>query len=176
MTCSKSNWLSTDVGGPILRGDITTFHFPEESNLANHMERGHAISIRSSTYFPFIVDRLATNSSARREARRARHRQCGVQERRHAAKPEKQCDRRIEALKRLGFETVVGLDLDKTGMEDATIKFARAARDADVALVYVQRARDTTSGYQLSHAGGRRTSRRCGSTPPHARKRHRGRS
>jgi uncharacterized caspase-like protein len=41
-----------------------------------------------------------------------------------------------EALKRLGFETIVGFDLDKAGMEDATIKFARAARDADVALVY----------------------------------------
>jgi uncharacterized caspase-like protein len=41
-----------------------------------------------------------------------------------------------EALKRLGFETIVGFDLDKAGMEDATIKFARAAHDADVALVY----------------------------------------
>jgi hypothetical protein len=41
-----------------------------------------------------------------------------------------------EVLKRLGFETIVGLDLDKANMEDATIKFARAARDADVALVY----------------------------------------
>jgi formylglycine-generating enzyme required for sulfatase activity len=41
-----------------------------------------------------------------------------------------------EALKRLGFETIVGLDLDRDGMEDAAIKFARAARDADVALVY----------------------------------------
>jgi uncharacterized caspase-like protein len=40
------------------------------------------------------------------------------------------------ALKRLGFETIVGVDLDKTGMEDATINFSRAARDADVALVY----------------------------------------
>jgi formylglycine-generating enzyme required for sulfatase activity len=39
-------------------------------------------------------------------------------------------------LQRLGFETIVGLDLDRDGMEDATIKFARAARDADVALVY----------------------------------------
>jgi uncharacterized protein len=41
-----------------------------------------------------------------------------------------------EALKRLGFETIVGFDLDKAAMEDATIKFARAAHDADVALVY----------------------------------------
>jgi hypothetical protein len=41
-----------------------------------------------------------------------------------------------EALKRLGFETIVGLDLDKTGMEEKSIAFARTARDADVALVY----------------------------------------
>jgi uncharacterized caspase-like protein len=40
------------------------------------------------------------------------------------------------ALQRLGFETIVGLDLDKAGMEDKSIAFARAARDADVALVY----------------------------------------
>jgi formylglycine-generating enzyme required for sulfatase activity/uncharacterized caspase-like protein len=41
-----------------------------------------------------------------------------------------------EALKRLGFETIVGLDLGKDGMEEKSIAFSRAARDADVALVY----------------------------------------
>jgi uncharacterized caspase-like protein len=41
-----------------------------------------------------------------------------------------------EALKRLGFETIVGLDLDDAGMKEKSITFARAARDADVALVY----------------------------------------
>ena len=40
------------------------------------------------------------------------------------------------ALKRAGFETIIGLNLDKTGMEDATIHFSRAARQADVAMVY----------------------------------------
>ena len=40
------------------------------------------------------------------------------------------------ALKRAGFDTITGLDLDKNGMEDATIRFARAARDADVAMFY----------------------------------------
>lgn len=40
------------------------------------------------------------------------------------------------ALKRTGFETIIGLDLDKAGMENATIQFARAARDADVAIFY----------------------------------------
>jgi uncharacterized caspase-like protein len=41
-----------------------------------------------------------------------------------------------EALKRLGFETIVGLDLDRDGMEEKSIAFARSSRDADVALVY----------------------------------------
>ena len=40
------------------------------------------------------------------------------------------------ALKKIGFDTVVGIDLDKAGMEEKTIEFARAARDADVALFY----------------------------------------
>jgi formylglycine-generating enzyme required for sulfatase activity len=40
------------------------------------------------------------------------------------------------ALQRLGFETILGLDLDEAGMKDKSIDFARAARDADVALVY----------------------------------------
>jgi WD40 repeat protein/uncharacterized caspase-like protein len=40
------------------------------------------------------------------------------------------------ALQRLGFETIVGLDLDDAGMKEKSIAFARAARDADVALVY----------------------------------------
>ena len=42
--------------------------------------------------------------------------------------------RDVEAsLQRSGFETIVGLDLDRAGMEETTIKFARAARTADVA-------------------------------------------
>lgn len=50
------------------------------------------------------------------------------------------------ALKRTGFETIVGLDLDKNKMEDAAIKFARAARNADVAVFYY-------SGHALQYAG-----------------------
>lgn len=41
-----------------------------------------------------------------------------------------------DTLTRIGFETIVGLDLDKVGMEDKEISFARAVRDADVGLVY----------------------------------------
>jgi hypothetical protein len=40
------------------------------------------------------------------------------------------------ALKRDGFETILAVDLGKAGMDDATIRFARAARNADVALFY----------------------------------------
>jgi poly(3-hydroxybutyrate) depolymerase/uncharacterized caspase-like protein len=40
------------------------------------------------------------------------------------------------ALRRTGFDTIVATDLDKNGMENATIRFARAARTADVALFY----------------------------------------
>ena len=40
------------------------------------------------------------------------------------------------ALKRSGFEIIVATNLDKAGMEEAMIKFARAARNADVAMFY----------------------------------------
>jgi Caspase domain len=50
------------------------------------------------------------------------------------------------ALKRSGFETIVGVDLDKAGMDETAIKFARAARNADVALFYY-------SGHAIQFAG-----------------------
>ncbi|MGP0057872.1 MAG: SUMF1/EgtB/PvdO family nonheme iron enzyme [Beijerinckiaceae bacterium] len=50
------------------------------------------------------------------------------------------------ALKRSGFETIVGLDLDQAGMQDAAIRFARAARAADVAVFYY-------SGHAMQFAG-----------------------
>jgi hypothetical protein len=40
------------------------------------------------------------------------------------------------SLQRSGFETIVGVDLDKASMDEMTIKFARAARSADVAIFY----------------------------------------
>jgi hypothetical protein len=40
------------------------------------------------------------------------------------------------ALKRSGFEIMVAIDLDKAGMDEAIIKFARSARTADVAMFY----------------------------------------
>jgi formylglycine-generating enzyme required for sulfatase activity len=50
------------------------------------------------------------------------------------------------ALKRTGFETIVGFDLDKAGMDSATIRFARSAREADVAVFYY-------SGHAMQFAG-----------------------
>jgi len=40
------------------------------------------------------------------------------------------------ALKRSGFEVIAGVDLTQAAMEDATIRFARASRSADVAVFY----------------------------------------
>jgi hypothetical protein len=50
------------------------------------------------------------------------------------------------ALKRLGFATITGFDLDKAGMDDIEIRFTRAARDADMAMVYY-------SGHAIQYAG-----------------------
>lgn len=50
------------------------------------------------------------------------------------------------ALKRDGFDTILATDLDKTGMDEATIRFARSARNADVALFYY-------SGHALQFGG-----------------------
>jgi caspase domain-containing protein len=50
------------------------------------------------------------------------------------------------ALKRLGFDTILATDQDKAGMEEAEIRFARAASNADVAMFYY-------SGHALQFAG-----------------------
>jgi caspase domain-containing protein len=50
------------------------------------------------------------------------------------------------ALRRSGFDTVLSTDLDKAGMDEATIRFARAARTADVAMFYY-------SGHALQFGG-----------------------
>ncbi|MGV7214258.1 caspase family protein [Bradyrhizobium sp. UFLA05-112] len=50
------------------------------------------------------------------------------------------------ALKLLGFETIVATDLDRAGMDEVAIRFARAARGADVALLYY-------SGHALQFGG-----------------------
>ena len=50
------------------------------------------------------------------------------------------------ALQRSGFQTIVGIDLDRDGMENTLISFARAARSADVAMFYY-------SGHALQFEG-----------------------
>jgi hypothetical protein len=50
------------------------------------------------------------------------------------------------ALRRTGFQTIVDTDLDQTGMRDAAMQFARAARNADVAIFYY-------SGHAMQYAG-----------------------
>ncbi len=50
------------------------------------------------------------------------------------------------ALKRAGFEIITGIDLDRNGMDDAVARFARAAREADVAMFYY-------SGHAVQFAG-----------------------
>jgi caspase domain-containing protein len=51
-----------------------------------------------------------------------------------------------EALKRSGFETVVGINLDKAAMDSATVRFSRLARDSDVAIFYY-------SGHAMQYNG-----------------------
>jgi uncharacterized caspase-like protein len=51
-----------------------------------------------------------------------------------------------DALQRSGFDTTLGIDLDKAAMDAAAVRFARAARDADVALFYY-------SGHAMQYAG-----------------------
>ena len=50
------------------------------------------------------------------------------------------------ALKRIGFDVIVGLDLDKRRMDEVTIRFAREAREADIAIFYY-------SGHAMQFAG-----------------------
>jgi uncharacterized caspase-like protein len=48
--------------------------------------------------------------------------------------------------KRRASKPFLGIDLDQAGMQDATIRFARAARTADVAAFYY-------TGHAMQHAG-----------------------
>jgi uncharacterized caspase-like protein len=52
----------------------------------------------------------------------------------------------MAALKRSGFETIFATDLDKAAMDEVTIRFARAARAADVAVFYY-------SGHAMQYNG-----------------------
>jgi hypothetical protein len=64
----------------------------------------------------------------------------------HLPNPPHDAEDVAAALKRSGFETIIGTDLDQAGMQDAAIRFARAARNADVAVFYY-------SGHAMQFAG-----------------------
>jgi hypothetical protein len=64
----------------------------------------------------------------------------------HLPNPSHDAEDVAAALKRTGFQTIVGIDLDQAGMQDAAIRFARAARTADIAVFYY-------SGHALQFAG-----------------------
>jgi hypothetical protein len=64
----------------------------------------------------------------------------------HLPNPPHDAEDVAAALRRSGFDTVLGLDLDKNKMEDAAINFAKAARNADVAIFYY-------SGHAMQYAG-----------------------
>jgi uncharacterized caspase-like protein len=64
----------------------------------------------------------------------------------HLPNPRNDAQDVAASLARTGFETIVGLDLDKAGMDEHAIQFARMARDADVAIFYY-------SGHAMQFAG-----------------------
>jgi hypothetical protein len=51
-----------------------------------------------------------------------------------------------DALKRIGFDVILGLDFEKAKMDEAEIHFSRSARNADVAMFYY-------SGHAMQFAG-----------------------
>jgi caspase domain-containing protein len=64
----------------------------------------------------------------------------------HLPNPTHDAEDVAAALRRNGFETILGADLDQAGMQNAAIRFARAARTADVAVFYY-------SGHAMQYAG-----------------------
>jgi formylglycine-generating enzyme required for sulfatase activity len=64
----------------------------------------------------------------------------------HLPNPSHDAEDVAAALRRAGFDTILGTDLDQAGMQDAAIRFARAARTADVAVFYY-------SGHAMQYAG-----------------------
>jgi hypothetical protein len=64
----------------------------------------------------------------------------------HLPNPLHDADDVAAALKRDGFEVIRGANLDKSGMQDAIVRFARAAQSADVGLFYY-------SGHAVQYSG-----------------------
>jgi hypothetical protein len=64
----------------------------------------------------------------------------------HLPNPAHDAEDVAAALNRMGFQTILEIDLNQAGMQDAAIRFAREARAADVALFYY-------SGHALQYDG-----------------------
>src|SRR5690348_17266133 len=64
----------------------------------------------------------------------------------HLPNPHHDAEDVAAALKRSGFETILATDVDKSGMDEAIIGFARAMHVADVAMFYY-------SGHALQFGG-----------------------
>lgn len=64
----------------------------------------------------------------------------------HLPNPQNDAEDVAAALRRSGFETILATDVDKSGMDEAIIKFARAAHTADVVMFYY-------SGHALQFGG-----------------------
>jgi uncharacterized caspase-like protein len=96
-----------------------------------------AAAISAATLFALVVLTLAVATPAHAERRVALVIGNGAYQ--HAPRlpnPRNDAQDVTAALKHAGFDTMIGLDLDKSGMEELGIRFARAAREADVALFY----------------------------------------
>jgi uncharacterized caspase-like protein len=64
----------------------------------------------------------------------------------HLPNPPNDAEDVAAVFERTGFEVIVGHDVDKAAMEEAVIRFSRAARTADIAVFYY-------SGHAMQFAG-----------------------
>lgn len=101
---------------------------------------GAVMPFRSATLFVFILFRLVPRSALRSSSATR------LTERHHAPEPSKRCAGCVSCAAATRFETIVGIDLDRDVVEEKSIAFAQAARNADVAFVYY-------SGHAMQFAG-----------------------
>lgn len=94
-----------------------------------------ALSTLIGTIFLMLVSMMVTPASAERRVALV----IGNGKYDHAAElpnPKNDASDVSAALERSGFEVILGIDLDQHAMREISIRFARAARDADVAMFY----------------------------------------
>src|SRR5712672_2068045 len=99
-------------------------HYLQSTHLRRLLSLAVAVAIAAGSGAPALADKrvaLVIGNGAYRNAA-------------HLPNPRNDAQDVAAALTRTGFETVVGLDLDKAGMDERAIAFARRAREADVAV------------------------------------------